>query len=698
MSRVLLTSSAGPNVRFKVLSAPLSVQGTGNEGIPAGALTAAAGWKPLTEFAKSWKDVSKQLYVDNSERKFNAQALLVKDIFPRYGDLPGAWVSQHGEHNWVKMEVNEIHDANSITIWETLNPGGVSEVTLSNKEGASLTVYQSGWSSATNAVQPSGANEMTIQFRPVGFDVTYVYIKVDASEKWRGIDAFTITGFERQDATIPGEISGNALSFAPNVNKPYGCDEIQYAANAGDGWSAPGTLRFCYNCPRDAAGTLCSGRGTCSEAKCSCSKGWAGLACDRPLCPLYNGRMCSDRGSCEGTTCSCPAGYQGAACETAGRIVGCSACNDPHYTSFWGRRFDLYVTGEWLLHWWPGMSGKTLQVNMFVYQLFVDGGSVRYGSDIVTWRWRGYNSLMVNCQAVGAGSHRTASGMVAYLDYSYMRVEIGNWFRYEMNTGCFSLTTMSSQGQAFGMCNDATAQIPGGCSLFTCQKCGADEVLSFVKKQESITPSGKKADHGLPLTQTKTFSSPGKHTLENFEMPAPNMAPFGKTISELEAEAKQAAAKHAGAAKVVLAETGAAITSKKLRGSGKQSPTEKYVVSMLAVYASAQAAGEPVITPAGEVNPIVKNCSPEILQGTMTLKTCLRHMGTPMFDDCVMDACLLAHNLNLAPAAAIAEASKENLVAEAVRNDMKEDKKELREEVAKADAQNIAEHQPQIAK
>lgn len=60
-------------------------------------------------------------------------------------------------------------------------------------------------------------------------------------------------------------------------------------------------------CPQN-----CSSHGLCIDGVCTCSGGWTGSACDRPVCP----NKCSSNGHCdiEGKRCICDPGYIGDDC------------------------------------------------------------------------------------------------------------------------------------------------------------------------------------------------------------------------------------------------------------------------------------------------------------------------------------------------------------------------------------------------
>jgi hypothetical protein len=483
---------------------------------------------------------------------------------------------------------------------------------------------------------------------------------------------------------MPGVLASGSITYTPSGKKEYGCDEFTYAANSGSGWSAPGTIKVCFSAPRHN-GQICANRGRVDRAVCRCPVGWGGGACEVPLCPTHGGRMCNGVGSCNAGKCQCPGGYFGTACQQQGVSKYCYACNDPHYKSFWGRRFDLYSTGEWVLHYWPGGGGqKVLQIDHYVYHLYVDGTSIRYGNDIVTWKWRntgaGGSGLWINCRGVGAGWHHTASGMRAYLSQGLFRAHIGNWMTYWMHTGCFGLTTLTG-GPAQGMCNDrGWWHVPSSCRLYSCSRCGANQLLSLMSKSsEKITPlargssSSSRAVAGHPMKFSHKLSD---HIIALDDSDgAPGMP---ATISSLGdgttagGAAERTATFVADSDSITARGLRGSVTAKKLRGGrpragapGELSHNEKYIVNMMSVYAMETDAEGKVDQK--KLNAAIKSCDPEILHGVMHLDKCLQFIGSEEFTDCVMDACLLAKDLNLKPKDAIKEAEKENEVANNAR-------------------------------
>lgn len=100
------------------------------------------------------------------------------------------------------------------------------------------------------------------------------------------------------------------------------CDESTGLCSCDENW----TGGACH-IPRCVAGTSvdCSGHGRCRGEKCHCKLGWAGVACEKQVCPM--GCLSSaGRGKCLGGVCECAPGFVGKACESKEKVpISCGA-------------------------------------------------------------------------------------------------------------------------------------------------------------------------------------------------------------------------------------------------------------------------------------------------------------------------------------------------------------------------------------
>jgi hypothetical protein len=186
----------------------------------------------------------------------------------------------------------------------------------------------------------------------------------------------------------------------------------------GGPWSNRAVVTMCYGCPKNPrTNVVCSGVGACNMAECICEAGFKGDACEESMCPRFMGKICGGKGKCESGVCRCNAQWTGEACERERVLRQCSTCNDPHYNSFDKATFSYYEAGETLAYQWRKNPGLPLIVAQHNYQCStvayretwspigcVDGASIRYGDDIVTWKATSTPKLQagsyINCQKV----------------------------------------------------------------------------------------------------------------------------------------------------------------------------------------------------------------------------------------------------------------------------------------------------------
>jgi hypothetical protein len=452
---------------------PHATDGTGTIDVPAGYVDGAA-------LPVDYVRVSDLVYTQRGGN-YGARALEKKDIYPRAGDLPGAWLSQAGDDNFVKLEFPRVRAAVAVRIYETLNPGGVFRVKVHSRHGETMSVFTEGGANFERDVDENGAAVMTIHFEATHFDVTFATVHVDASKKWRGIDAVEVVGQLRQRASVPGDMFGDKLNFVPS-NKVYGCDGFSFAAHDGKGgeWSNRANVKVCYGCPKNAkTGQVCSGAGKCHMAECVCQVGFKGDACEISQCPRSDGKICGGKGNCVKGQCSCFKEWAGEACDTRRHVARCGTCNDPHYYSFDGSRFSYYETGESLAFEWRHNPGPKLVVAQHLRNCgsraykqawspisCVDGASIRYGDDVVTWKYSsssgGAAGSYINCQRVtpaGTWQNVGAHGLQIHQSSGGMQVRIGDWFTFSVNNGCYHLVTSiprspPNSNEIVGMCGN----------------------------------------------------------------------------------------------------------------------------------------------------------------------------------------------------------------------------------------------------
>ena len=127
-----------------------------------------------------------------------------------------------------------------------------------------------------------------------------------------------------------------------------------------DGWAGNGTCACTFGwaagacdveCPRTSTGDVCAGHGQCDPATATCAcdadpargywagltcescvEGWSGGGCNVPCPRDAAGVVCSGAGTCVAGLCECTAAYCGAACNATGAVCDKEMCP----LGFWG--------------------------------------------------------------------------------------------------------------------------------------------------------------------------------------------------------------------------------------------------------------------------------------------------------------------------------------------------------------------------
>jgi len=123
-------------------------------------------------------------------------ALGSPDTYPDYGDIQTAWASKtaDGKDEFLTIAYDTAQTVNNISIYETFNPGAVTEVSIRNKSnGFWISVY----SGEADLHLPKKSRIMEISFPTTQFLVDAVKIAVSSNKVagWNEIDAVSISGF-----------------------------------------------------------------------------------------------------------------------------------------------------------------------------------------------------------------------------------------------------------------------------------------------------------------------------------------------------------------------------------------------------------------------------------------------------------------------------------------------------------------------
>ena len=133
----------------------------------------------------------------SSDPTYNAiQALGEPDTYPDYGDLPTAWASQgpDDQREFLELGYPDPAPINSVSIYETWNPGAVDKISVFNPNTAQ---WQEVWS-GTAAPAGTTSRIFTVRFPMTAFPVDAVRIDVNspAVPSWNEIDAVSISGVD----------------------------------------------------------------------------------------------------------------------------------------------------------------------------------------------------------------------------------------------------------------------------------------------------------------------------------------------------------------------------------------------------------------------------------------------------------------------------------------------------------------------
>ncbi|MCC3159264.1 T9SS type A sorting domain-containing protein [Hymenobacter sp. 15J16-1T3B] len=130
------------------------------------------------------------------------------DVYPRYGDLSGAWASSaaDGTREYLVLRFNNPAPAKRILIWETYNPGAIDTVFVRNPgSGAWVPVY-----TATAAAAGGNSRILNINFPLTSFAVRDVRLAINSAAVagWNEIDAVALSD---ESATYQWQYNGADL-------------------------------------------------------------------------------------------------------------------------------------------------------------------------------------------------------------------------------------------------------------------------------------------------------------------------------------------------------------------------------------------------------------------------------------------------------------------------------------------------------
>ena len=690
------TKPAGPEVQIIVLDKPKSLSG----GMGAGSFAPAKTWKNVVSGTLGHGEVSNYVYTDNEHRRFGANKLATVDIYPKYGDVPGELLAQSGKDNFVSMEFPVTKKAKEVVLYETFNPGGITKVVLvDTAQGEHQILPAANGAKIAQTTAKSGSVRTTISFAETAYDVQYVRLHVDASEKWRGIDAIQLEGFVEVFIDMPGTLPGglSTVTFLPDSSK-IGCDTFRYqaAVPGANQKSSPAPVTVCYGCPKHPRnGKNCggAGRGRCKQGKCLCHPNFGGDACEKSSCPTVGGQMCNNKGNCNAGVCQCFPKWTGKACTLPLHTKTCTTYNDPHHKTFDGARFSPYESGEYVEYIWRDRPGPIEVVNSYFRQCGSrayrehwspigcnHGGALRLGDNIVSMRG---GEAEINCQRVAANNKWVSvgnDGLRVKFTGVTMDAQTPNT-RLHVDNGAFVLTTEipttePNSNRIVGMCGNNDGVRANDVS-------GARDWADVPR-----FPTDKYVGGGNKRARAIKWNS--------FFKPKPGceLKKCGKCDDIVDYSAFPL--KYNG--QIVMASEQSEISAK--ADDGHVSVTTEPDHVMLGKYvAFLEAQGEKVSALAAATGPAdmdvsklpkqILDCPLAVLQGSMDVNTCLLHLGDGTFSTCVVDSCLHASKEGgMSVQAALAEAAKENDVAHADDLQAEAERHKMRHELHAAEVKD----------
>jgi hypothetical protein len=361
----------GEDTQFRINSMPEAVK-HGKVG-PAGRLR---GTPRIEDKAVP---VGKYIRLSNPQfdnPKFGANEVAKIDVWPRHVDADEhEFLVQQDAENWVEYRIPEFYKLKGIDVYETLNPGGVYRIDLLTEKSVHI-VYDSKGGKADKAFDttatrvqamddgnPTGAQQLQLRFKTPSTEMQYLRIWVDASAKWRGIDAIMLRGLTKVYPEIPGKLIDGKVTFKPQ--RSHGCDIFRYSVHQTE-WSDSSTVKICYGGPRGGNGRVCSGNGAAADGDCTCKTRaggkdplWRGDDCSVAACPHDGGKECGGRGRCGGPkdpqhNCLCDPAFTGRGCRYQRESANCYFVGDPHWGTFDKSAtrdrtyYNMYFEGEFL--------------------------------------------------------------------------------------------------------------------------------------------------------------------------------------------------------------------------------------------------------------------------------------------------------------------------------------------------------------
>ncbi|MBL9016013.1 MAG: hypothetical protein JNL83_17630 [Myxococcales bacterium] len=141
--------------------------------------------EPVMVWAATVRGFSSQY----SEASWSAQRVLgAPDVYPQHGDLVNAWASRGADDadEWIEVGFAQATRASAIELYETFNPGAVSEIELVTASGNRITAYQ-----GSPAASGPQANKLRVELACSDEPIVAVNVRLGSRRVvgWNEIDA-----------------------------------------------------------------------------------------------------------------------------------------------------------------------------------------------------------------------------------------------------------------------------------------------------------------------------------------------------------------------------------------------------------------------------------------------------------------------------------------------------------------------------
>ncbi|MBN8652802.1 MAG: hypothetical protein J0L67_15320 [Cytophagales bacterium] len=146
----------------------------------------------ITQFASSVIDFSSQYHISNWHA---IKSIGEPDLYPTYGDLPGAWASAtpDNQREFLVLGFTEPQTVKKIEIYETYSPGAIDTIYLLDVNSEKWKIV---YAKPAQTGLPAEARIFTIHLIETQYMANAIRLAINspAVASWNEIDAVAITG------------------------------------------------------------------------------------------------------------------------------------------------------------------------------------------------------------------------------------------------------------------------------------------------------------------------------------------------------------------------------------------------------------------------------------------------------------------------------------------------------------------------